>query len=222
MKVRTLADNSRDVGYTIWIGIAGCFEFSQYDFQPPRFERFGGLIGHHPRQPAVRFRILDRGVRAVGGEAWCAGDADLVAILDESPVERRRHGAELDRVMGGNLPRPLRLAPLFEISGRGHHDPPHLADMARHQGGVGQMADPDREIDAVLDEVDHAIGQTEVDADVAVALQVGGHDPADMQPAEPDRRRDDELPLGTRALALDGVLRLLDIGQDPPRPLQVA
>ncbi len=84
------------------------------------------------------------------------------------------------------------------------------------------MADPDREIDAVLDEVDHAVGQPEVDADVAVALQVGGHHAADMQPAEADRRRDDELPLRPGALARDGVLRLPDIGQDPPRALQVA
>jgi hypothetical protein len=93
--------------------------------------------------------------------------------------------------------------------------------MARHQRRIGQMADPDREIDTILDEVDHAVGQTEVGADVGIALQVGGHDSANMQPAEPDRRRDDELSLRPRALALDGVLSLLDIGQNPPRPLQV-
>ena len=84
------------------------------------------------------------------------------------------------------------------------------------------MADPDGEIDAIFDEVDHAVGQTEVDADIAIALQVGGHDSADMQPAEPDRRRDDELSLRPRAFALDGALGLLDIGQDPPGTLQVA
>ena len=83
------------------------------------------------------------------------------------------------------------------------------------------MADPDREIDAILDEVDHAVGQTEVDADIGVALQVGDHYSADVQPAEPYRRRDHELSLRPGAFALDGVLRLLDIGQDPPRPLQV-
>ena len=83
------------------------------------------------------------------------------------------------------------------------------------------MADPDREIDAILDEVDHAVGQAEVDADVGVALQVGDRYSADVEPAEPYRRRDHELSLRPGAFALDGVLRLPDIGQDPPRPLQV-
>src|SRR6185312_13620576 len=111
---------------------------------------------------------------------------DLVAVLDESPVERRRHGAELDGVMRGNILWPLWLAARREIARRGHNDPPHLTDMARHQRRVRQMTDPDREIDAVLDEIDHTIGQTKVDADIGVAFEIGGHDAADMQPAEPD------------------------------------
>ncbi len=83
------------------------------------------------------------------------------------------------------------------------------------------MADSNSEIDTVLDEIDHAVRQTKVDGDIAITFQVGGHDSADVQPAEPDRRRDDELPLRPRALALDGALGLPDIGQNPPRALQV-
>src|SRR2546430_10215 len=80
-----------------------------------------------------RSRMRGGGTGAVGGEARRAGDRDLGAALDDPPVERRRHGAELDRVMRGNLLRPLRRAARLEISGRGNHDPPHLADMARYQ-----------------------------------------------------------------------------------------
>jgi hypothetical protein len=51
----------------------------------------------------------------------------------------------------------LRFAARPEIGRRGDHDPPHLADMPRDQRGIGEMADPHREIDAVFHQVDELI-----------------------------------------------------------------
>ena len=55
----------------------------------------------------------------------------------------------------------------------------------------GQMADPDREIDALFHQVDHAIRQPQVDADLRIALQIGRHDHGlTCSRPKPDRRRD--------------------------------
>jgi hypothetical protein len=53
----------------------------------------------------------------------------------------------------------VRLAALLEIGAGSNHDPPHLADVARHQRGIGEVTDSDREIDAVLHQIYHSIGQ---------------------------------------------------------------
>ncbi|MGY4423342.1 hypothetical protein ACVWY2_005791 [Bradyrhizobium sp. JR6.1] len=91
-----------------------------------------------------------------------------------------------------------------------------------HQRRIRQVPEPDREVDAVLDEVDPAIRQPQVDANIGIAFEVGGHDRADMEPPEAERRRDHQAAFGAGALALYRVLGLLDVGKDPPRPLQVA
>ena len=123
-------------------------EFRQHNFEPAGLDRIGRLVGHHIREAAILFGVLDRGVGDVGGEARCAGHAKLAATPDEAPFRR---AAKQDRVVRSDRLRRLWLTARLEIAGRCDHDPRHLADMARHQRGIGQMPDPDREIDTLLD-----------------------------------------------------------------------
>ena len=71
--------------------------------------------------------------------------ADFVSAFNEPPFIRARGAAELNGIVRGNVLRPLGLTTGLQISGRGDRDPPHLADMARHQRRIRQMTDPDRE-----------------------------------------------------------------------------
>ena len=48
-----------------------------------------------------------------------------------------------------------------------------LPDLARDKRGIGKLADPDREIDAVLDKADHAIFQPQFARNLRIALQIG-------------------------------------------------
>ena len=98
----------------MWIGSGGCSNCASTIFSRPALSEVGRLIEQHAGQTAVLLGILDRGIGAVGGKPRRAGDADLAAVFDETPVRRRGHGAELDRVMRGDLLRPFRLAARFQ------------------------------------------------------------------------------------------------------------
>jgi len=89
-------------------------------------------------------------------------DAKLAAVLDKAPFIHHGARAELDRRMRRDRLRGLRLAVPLQVGGRRHHDPPHLPDMPRDQRGIGEMANSDREIDAVLDQIDDAIFQPQL------------------------------------------------------------
>ena len=84
------------------------------------------------------------------------------------------------------------------------------------------MADPDREIDAVLDEIDHAILEPQLARHFGIALQIGRHHGANMEAPESDRRRDHEPSARLRALALGRALGFLDISEDASCALQIA
>ena len=84
------------------------------------------------------------------------------------------------------------------------------------------MADPDREIDAVFHQVDHAVRQAQFAADVGITLQIRRHHRADMEAAEPDRRGDHEPPARLDPFGLRGNFGFLDIGKDAARALQIA
>ncbi len=84
------------------------------------------------------------------------------------------------------------------------------------------MADADRKVDAVLDQIDDPVFQPQLTGHFGIALQIGRHQRADMQPAEADGCRDHEPPARPGAFAFGRAFGLLDIGEDAPGPFQVA
>src|SRR6266702_1522834 len=94
--------------------------------------------------------------------------------------------------------------------------------MTRDESGVGEMADPDREIDAVFDQIDRAVRQPQFARNLAIACQIRRHHRTDMEPSESDRRRDHQPSARPRSLRLRRAFGFLDIGENPSDTLQVA
>jgi hypothetical protein len=124
--------------------------------------------------------------------------------------------------MGRDRLRRFGLTAPFEIFLRGHHDPPHLADVARNQRRIRQVTDPHRQVDALFHQVDHAIRQPQVDRDLGIALQIGRHDRADMKPSKAVRGGHHQPPARFCPFALGRDFGLLDVGEDPAGALQIA
>ena len=83
------------------------------------------------------------------------------------------------------------------------------------------MADPDREIDAILHQIDHAIRQPQLAADFRILHQIFRHDVTDVKTAETDRSGNDQAAARPGALAFDGALGFLDIAENPPDAFQI-
>src|SRR6476646_3027311 len=84
------------------------------------------------------------------------------------------------------------------------------------------MAYPDREIDPVFDQIDHAVRQSQFARDLGITCQIGRHHRADMEAPESDRRRDHQPSARPRPLRLRRAFGFLDIGENPPDPFQIA
>src|SRR6266550_1633669 len=84
------------------------------------------------------------------------------------------------------------------------------------------MADSDREIDAVFDQIDHAVRQSQFAGDLGIAGQIRRHHGTDMEAPESDRRRDHQPSARPRSLRLRRAFGFLDIGEYPSDTFQIA
>jgi hypothetical protein len=84
------------------------------------------------------------------------------------------------------------------------------------------MADPDGKIDAVFDQIDHAVRQPQFAGYLGITLQIRRHDRTDVQAAESDRRRHHQPPARPDTFALGSPLGFLDIGENTACALQIA
>ena len=141
-----------------------------------------------------------------------------------------------DAIMHAEFARTLRRTARSKIGRAAADNAANCADPACDQAAVGQGADPHREIDMLLQQVDHAVGQNHPDVDVRVGLEELHHDRKDVQTAEDDGRGDDQIAFRRavfarcRALSFAHVLKdalaRRDIGsprigqcQSPARPV---
>ena len=109
----------------------------------------------------------------------------------------------------------------LEIAGARAEHASVRCEAAGDQAGILELADPDRQIDALLDQVDEGIGHGEVDPERRMQGEEVGQ-----------RRRDVQAPEHHRHVEAQGAARrrlqlghrqpgLLDLGQDPPAALVV-
>ena len=83
------------------------------------------------------------------------------------------------------------------------------------------MADSDRQIDALLHQVDEAIAEHDLDADPRVIPQVARYGGAEMQGPEGHGRRDPKRAARFGGQLTSFALRFVELVQDPPTPLIV-
>ena len=119
--------------------------------------------------------------------------------------------------MAGELGRMLRPAARREIGRAGADDPADRPDAHRDQAAVRQLADPHGEVDMVFGETDDAVVEHQPDVDLGIGLEELDDDRQHMQPAEHQRRGDDEVALRRGIFARRGALGLRDIVEDAPR-----
>ncbi len=74
--------------------------------------------------------------------------------------------------------------------------PRHRAEPARAQRRIGQRADPQRDVDAVADDVDQRIGQPQLDADRWIGRHELGKHRRDGEDSKGQGRRDANQPGG--------------------------
>ena len=65
---------------------------------------------------------------------------------------------------------------LLEVTRCGHHHPAHFADPARHHGGVGEIADAQRGVKTLIDQVHRPVEQQEPRRHGRVSVQEGVED----------------------------------------------
>ena len=117
------------------------------------------------------------------------------------------------RNIGG---RPQCAAP-GKVVGAGADDPADIAQLARDQIAIRQLADPDRDIDMRLDDVDRGIGQHQSHGDIGVGREERMHHRCDMELAEHDGRGDEEFSARHAVFAAGRAFGIGEIFEQPPR-----
>ena len=129
----------------------------EHDAQAAGLHRVYDQIRQCKRKPPIVLGVPERGVRAVGRIVRSEWDAQFTVAFTERPVGSGRERTELDRLVPGKLERRGWRAALFEIGRRRDEHAAGDARPARDQRRVRQVPDAHGEIDAVLDEADHAV-----------------------------------------------------------------
>ena len=124
--------------------------------------------------------------------------------------------------MVGEIGRPARRAMRLEIGRRGADHHPARREPPRHQAGVLQRADPDREVPAFLDQVNQPVVQPELDADTGIQRGKAGEQRRDLTRAE--RQRDVQPQQSARldAVGRDRALGRLEIAEHAFGEVEIA
>ena len=104
-----------------------------------------------------------------------------------------------------------------EVAGRGDHDASDIAAEADgDERGVRQMGDAQRDIDALIDQVDGPVQQEEANRDGRIEIEKVVDDrPQHLFPGD-RRRRNGQYPARGRAFAGREHVGLLELDQNPP------
>jgi hypothetical protein len=99
-----------------------------------------------------------------------------------------------------------------EIGQARHHEPLPLRQLARHQRGIGQRAQPERGIDMFRHQVHGAVSHHQFQPELGVRLEKGAELGHHMQPRERHGGANPESPLEAGASALGCRFRLVRLG----------
>src|SRR5579875_35042 len=191
----------------------------------------GRPIGQEPLEPAGRLGlatlIAGQEGDAEAGDGGVAQDREVVGADDagglqrDAPASALEHpGAVIERrleAQAGVLRECLRArgAPSRgEIAGAGIEPARDAQDAPRDEGGIGELADAQGDVEPLLDEIDVPAGQLELHPDAGMKLEEGRQRPAQDLHAELDRRAQAQESRGRLGLLPDRALGLGDLRED--------
>ena len=117
--------------------------------------------------------------------------------------------------MTHQVARRARHATALEIGRACHPQPPHVADRRADSVEIGKRADPQGDVDPLVDEVDVAVVQHQLDLDAGMRVEEARDDRRDVAAAELHRRGDAQQPAHRRVARADR--RRLVVGDERAR-----
>ena len=117
----------------------------------------------------------------------------------------------------GRLRRPA----AAEIVGARAQRPADRRDPPRHQARIRQGADAQRHVEAVVDQVDEAVVEREIDVDLRKAGEEFRQRRREVQEAEAHRRADLEPPARARLKLAERAVGVVEIGENAAHPLEI-
>ncbi|MNM75115.1 hypothetical protein D3C81_868880 [compost metagenome] len=190
-------------------------ELVQHRDQPAAGDFVADFPPRAPRQ-AVALQapfVQHRTVGAFHGAAYL--DRHRAPVFREDPAALHvGAGAEGQAVVPLQVFRRAGAAGAGQVVGRGHHHAPGLGQPDRDQAGVGQVAQPDRAVEAFVDQVDHAVGQVQRDRYVRVRFDEQRHQRRHVLAAVAGRRGHAQVAAGLDAAGRDAGLGVVQVVQD--------
>ncbi|GJE71603.1 hypothetical protein CHKEEEPN_3150 [Methylorubrum podarium] len=157
----------------------------------------------------------------VGDEGAGGAHRAALPLPRQRPVGPRGVAGESEAGVAREVVGRLRRAVGGEVGRRGHQQGAVAGDPAGDEGTVPWRPgrDPDRHVEAVRHDIDEAVAEPEVEADLRVLRQEGRQQRRDPDPAEGDGQRDPHEPLGRRrevARLAVGIGQLVEQRLHPP------
>ena len=157
----------------------------QQRHQPPGANVVGADEVWLERDPGTGGRERDVEVPAVGLRPPADADRVLAAVgAMEAPLPARQDVLVDEAVVPQQVFRRRGRPVPRQVLRRGARDEPHLAELARDEVLRTCAADADREVEALFDEVDHPVGELDVELHVGVTREEPGDRRGDVSRAE--------------------------------------
>ncbi len=145
-----------------------------------------------------------------------AADAHLALValpIAERPDVARRRVLVREAGMLREILRLVRFAVPLEVGRRGAADEPRGADPAADEILAARIADAHREVEALLDEIDHALGELDVELQLRMPGGEGRDGRRQMTRAEGRRAREAQRAAGRNRPGGHRDLGLLEVGE---------
>ena len=180
--------------------------------EPACGEGRAGLVGEHPREAEPGFGGGDRGLGGIDLEP--GREADGFAAMrpaGETPALVAERAGEAHQVVAGDVGGGDGAAARGDISGGCTRHHAQITDVQREMTRIRQVAEADRDVDAMLDQIAPFVMELEPGLDTRMALEKGGKDGEDVEPAEGHRRGDGDPAGELAAFGTDPGLGALEI-----------
>jgi len=159
----------------------------------------------------------DVGLGAVDRDPTAHRQQTYFAIINPLPIldPACRRGCVIDGQMRNQILGAPWRAMSSEITGAGDIDQRQVADLAGNQAGVAKRSDTQHAVDAVLHQVDGAVGDAQVNIELGMVLKEMRQGRRDDQAADPPGHIDPQLAGRPDGGLPEQPFRLIDIGDQP-------